>query len=215
MILSDGIFFCEGALGTNLFPMVDDGLLPKLCFIELTRHSSTVIGPNVVVFIQDLVVVDNDPGYIRGSPIRFEPSLGEAERERRKGQPVSIVKGYFLQQYEENSDDVLENFRLCEDCGCAPCDFIARGVEVMSFVNGMNEDEELHLTHKQLRFLCYTGYAAYKHGYLGKYNRVKLPDCVEYGFKSHYDESDLLSYTGFRSKDKEEEKPVPKKQCLR
>ena len=121
--------------------MVDDGLLPKLCFIKLTRHSATVIGKSVIVLIQDLVVVDNDPGYIRGTPIHFEPSLDEAEWERRKGQPVSIVKGYFLQLYDKTCNDIHDKFRLCEDCGCAPCDFIGRGVEVMSFINGMNEEE--------------------------------------------------------------------------
>ena len=99
--------------------------------------------------------------------------------------------------YEENSNDVHENFRLCEDCGCAPCDFIGRGVEVMSFINGMNDEEELHLTHRQLRFLCYTVYTAYKHGYLRKHNRMKLPDCVEYGFKSHYKETELFEFTWF------------------
>ena len=213
LILSDGKYFCKGALGTNLFSMVDDGLLPKLCFIKLTRHRTTVIGKSVIVLIQDLVVVDNDPGYIRGSPIRFEPSLDEAERERRKGEPVSIVKGYFLQLYNETCNDVHDKFRLCKDCGCAPYDFIGRGVKVMSFINGMNEEEELHLTHRQLRFLCYMGYAAYKHGYLGKYNRIKLPDCVECGFKSHYNETELLEFTGFRYK--EEEEAAPKKRCLR
>ena len=147
-MLSDGYYFCEAALATSLYSLIDGGLLTKLSFIKLLKHNATTIGKTIVVIVQDLEVVVN-PEYICGSPIRFEPLL-EAEQERRKGQPVSIVKGYFLTLYEENSNDVHENFRLCEDCGCAPCDFIGRGVEVRSFINGMNDGEELHLTHRQL-----------------------------------------------------------------
>ena len=80
----------------------------------------------------------------------------------------------------------------------------------MSFVNAMDDKENLQLTNRQKRFLCYTGYSAYKHGYLGKYNRIKLSACVEEGFKSHYEEADVSEYTGFRGKE-EEEVAVPKR----
>jgi hypothetical protein len=71
----------------------------------------------------------------------------------------------------------------------------------MSFVNAMDEKENLNLTNRQKRFLCYTGYSAYKHGYLGKYNRIKLPICVEEGIKNRYDEADIFDFTGFQTKD--------------
>jgi hypothetical protein len=80
----------------------------------------------------------------------------------------------------------------------------------MSFVNAMDDKENLQLTNRQKRFLCYTGYSAYKHGYLGKYNRIKLPACVEEGIKNHYEEMDFSEYTGFRTKD-EEEVAAPKR----
>ena len=70
----------------------------------------------------------------------------------------------------------------------------------MSFVNGMDGKENLQLTNRQKRFLCYTGYLAYKHGYLGKYNRIKLPACVEEGIKNHYEEVDVSETLGFEVK---------------
>jgi hypothetical protein len=75
------------------------------------------------------------------------------------------------------------------------------GTEVMAFVNAMDEEDNLKLSYRQKRFLCYTGYSAYKHGYLGKHNRIKLPSCVEEGIKNHYSEANIFDFTGFRTKD--------------
>ena len=75
------------------------------------------------------------------------------------------------------------------------------GMEVMSFVNAMDEEDNLKLKYHKKRFLCYTGYSAYKHGYLGKYNRIKLPVCVEEGIKNHYGEANIFDFMGFKTKD--------------
>jgi hypothetical protein len=62
----------------------------------------------------------------------------------------------------------------------------------------MCEADELKLTNKNKRFLSYSGYSAWKHGYLGRNNRVKVPLCVEVGIQSSYVEEDG-NYVGFRS----------------
>ena len=54
-------------------------------------------------------------------------------------------------------------------------------------MNAMDDKENLKLTNRQKRFLCCTGYSVYKYVYLGKYNRIKLPICVEEGIKIRYD----------------------------
>ena len=203
LVLSDSSYFCEGALGSNLYSLIDGGLLSKYYFIKLMKYNATTIGKTIVVVVQDLEILDN-PGGVWCSPTRFEPSLDEPERERQRNEPVSLVKNYFLTLCDDKCPDVDFRFRVCDDCGCAPCEFIGRGVEVMSFVNAMDDKENLQLTNRQKRFLCYTGYSAYKHGYLGKYNRIKLPACVEEGIKNHYEEMDFSEYTGFRTKDEEE-----------
>jgi len=212
LVLSDSIYYCEGCLASNLYHLIDSDLLKKYCFVKLLNHNSTLIGKTIVVVVQDLIILDN-PGGVWCSPTRFEPSLDEPERERQRNEPVSLVKNYFLTLCDDKCPDVDFQFRVCDDCGCAPCDFLARGVEVMSFVNAMDDKENLQLTNRQKRFLCYTGYSAYKHGYLGKYNRIKLPVCVEEGIKNHYDEADVLDYTGFQSK--EETVAAPKRRCMR
>ena len=66
-------------------------LLTKLSFIKLLKHNTANIGKTIVVVVQDLEVVEN-PEYICGSSTCFEPSLDDAECERRRKEPVSIVK---------------------------------------------------------------------------------------------------------------------------
>ena len=200
LVLSDSMFFCEGCLATNLYHLIDSGLLTKFCFMKLLCHNATLIGSTIVVVVQDTVVLDN-PGGVVCSPMRFEPSLDEPERQRQKSLPVSQVKNYFLSIHDDSIPSVMSECRLCHDCGSAPCEMMSMGTEVMAFVNAMDEADNLNLSYRQKRFLCYTGYSAYKHGYLGKHNRIKLPSCVEEGIKNHYSEANIFDFTGFRTKD--------------
>ena len=59
LVLSDGYYFCEAALATSLYSVIDGGLLTKLSFIKLLKHNATTIGKPIVVVVQDLEVVVN------------------------------------------------------------------------------------------------------------------------------------------------------------
>jgi len=63
-----GSFFCEGALASSLYPLIEGGLLSKYCFIKLMKHNTTSIGTAIVVVVQELLILDN-PGCVWGSPI--------------------------------------------------------------------------------------------------------------------------------------------------
>ena len=91
LVLSDSKIFCDGGLASNLYHLIDSGLLTKFCFIKLLNHNSTLIGTTIVVVGQDMLVLEN-PGGVVGSPMQFEPSLDEPERQRQKNLPVSQVK---------------------------------------------------------------------------------------------------------------------------
>ena len=74
LVLSDGMYYCEGCLASNLYHLIDGGLLKKYCFIKLLNRTSTLIGKTIVVVIYDLVVLSNHSGVL-GRPARYTPSL--------------------------------------------------------------------------------------------------------------------------------------------
>ncbi len=51
---------------------------------------------------------------------------------------------------------------------------------------------------KQLRFLSYSEYTNMKHGYLGKHNRVPIPNCVVSGIRVSYPDKNNC-FVGFRN----------------
>ena len=40
LVLSDSSYFCEGALGSNLYSLIDGGLLSKYYFIKLMKYNT-------------------------------------------------------------------------------------------------------------------------------------------------------------------------------
>ena len=95
-MLSDSMFFCEGCLASNLYHLIDGGLLKKYCFVKLLNHHSTLIGKTIIVVAQDMVVLEN-PGGVVCSPMQFGPSLDEPEHLRQRN-----VKNYFLSRFDDS-----------------------------------------------------------------------------------------------------------------
>ena len=74
----------------------------------------------------------------------------------------------------------------CGTCNGKPCDWTKYGADIVGFVTQICEAEELKHNHKNKRLLSFSGYSAWKHRYLGRNNRVKVPLCVEVGIQSSY-----------------------------
>jgi hypothetical protein len=59
-------------------------------------------------------------------------------------------------------------------------------------------DEVMGKTNKEIRFALYSYMSKVLHGYLGKGNRRKLPDCVTREVHDSYPKKNGETYTGFR-----------------
>ena len=57
-MLSDCMYYCEGCLASNLYHLINGGLLKKYCFIKLLNPTYTLIGKTIVVDIHDLVAIN-------------------------------------------------------------------------------------------------------------------------------------------------------------
>ena len=155
----------------------------------------------VVVIVIDVLILHN-PRFPWGVPSRFTGVVLDAdERERKSQEPLSLVKDHFVTQnavFDDGPEDVKEGDHTCADCHRTVCHWALYGQQIMSYVDEMCEAEDLNLSNKEIRFLCYSGYSAMRRGYLGKHDRRKIPFCVEEGFRFFYP-NDNGSYVGFRS----------------
>jgi hypothetical protein len=101
-----------------------------------------------------------------------------------------------LNSAENNNESDAEvngnNSIRCDKCNETPCEWIKYGAAIIKHINdeyfGRSVDEAGNVIdccdsgdtigNKQLRFLSYSEYTYMKHGYLGKHNRVPIPNCV-------------------------------------
>ena len=73
---------------------------------------------------------------------------------------------------------------LCNDCQQSPCDWSLFGPSIVDCVRSTISNTpsvDRYHTNKQCRFAAYQMYTRAKLGYLGKGNRVQLPQCVTTG----------------------------------
>jgi hypothetical protein len=199
--LSDGDSFVDGALVAKLRDLVDSRHIEMNVVVKLTQFSVTEVSNMVVVIVIDVLILHN-PRFPWGVPSHFTGVVLDAdERERKSQEPLSLVKDHFVTQnaiFDDGPEDVKEGDHTCADCHRTVCHWALYGQQIMSYVDEMCEAEDLNLSNKEIRFLCYSGYSAMRHGYLGRHNRRRIPFCVEEGFRFHYPD-DNGSYVGFRS----------------
>jgi hypothetical protein len=196
LVLSDGIFYCDGALNSQLYHLVEEGVLDNFCYVQVKQCNAVEVDKTVVLVIIDLVVLQN-VGVRWGTPTRFSPAIDSQERKRKSSEPLVIVRNHFYIRNTEDDSNEDNDSPTCDGCNGKPCDWIKYGPDIITFVEELCDVEELKLTNKNKRFLSYSGYSALKHGYLGRNNRLKVPHCVETGIQSNYTEDDG-TYVGFR-----------------
>jgi len=198
-LLSDGNCYCDASLASSLHHLVDDGLLEIYCLVRITNYSVVEVHNTLVVIVIDLDVVQKLQSSPVGTPGRFN---GVIDGERQKQKPSDLsqdIRNHFVLRNTQDEFIDDDDAIVCRDCNGRPCDWTRYGSEVVAFVmDRCNAEEDMPLTNRNKRFLSYAAYSAWKHGFLGRNNRVKLPTCVEEGFHSIYPNEDG-TYVGFRS----------------
>ena len=197
LFLSDGSLFCEASLASSLHHLVADGSLDTNCFVRILNYNVVEVHNKIVVIVINLDVLQKSQSPM-GTPCRFDGVIERGERKRRPSEMSQDVRNhFFLRNTNDNFSEDSEAI-VCPDCSGKPCDWTRYGHEIVAFVKDKCEvQDETPLTNKNKRFLSYVAYSAWKHGFLGRNNRVKVPVCVEEGFRSFYPTEDG-SYVGFR-----------------
>ena len=179
--LSDGDSFVDGALVAKLRDLVDSRHIETNVVVKLTQFSVTEVSNMVVVIVIDVLILHH-PRFPWGVPSRFTGVVLDAdERERKSQEPLSLVKDHFVTQnavFDDGPEDVKEGDHTCADCHRTVCHWALYGQQIMSYVDEMCEAEDLNLSNKEIRFLCYSGYSAMRHGYLGRHNRRRIPSSI-------------------------------------
>ena len=70
LILSDGIFYCDGALGSSLNHLVEEGVLETYSNVQVEEFNVVVIEQKIVIIVKDLNVLQHSKIPF-GTPSRF------------------------------------------------------------------------------------------------------------------------------------------------
>ncbi len=100
-------------------------------------------------------------------------------------------------EYIPSSPDVIEEIEfvgvssggVCSHCEQMPCEWLLYGPIIVHSVratHGSNPNVDRLLTNKSCRHSTNTMYTRTKFGYLGKGNRVPLPNCVVNGVRGNF-----------------------------
>lgn len=128
-----------------------------------------------------------------------EPFLGTGHRAEEGGLLPPLVDGVALDDDGALEITLVRDDILCPACDQSPC-------VLLDFQQDLKLYAEVHregtngtdLENKQLRFQLYRQASQFLHGYLGRGNRRRLPDCVTNLIKSWFP-SEGGTYTGFKS----------------
>ena len=74
----------------------------------------------------------------------------------------------------------------CDQCACNPCEAVQYGRMFIGVTDDVHGDDPPNVKRK----MAYKYYVGWKHGPLGKGNRVVIPDCVKELIRSRYPDPD-------------------------
>ena len=122
---------------------------------------------------------------------------------------VAIVK----KKQKYNFERLVAGGRPTRDCDTCfrcyekPCEFTEFESQVVAYVNGLAgidgdavKDSENGEVAKAHRYAMYREFTAYKHGYLGKGNRIQPPSCVVNGIRAYFPDPNHV-YKGYVAKE--------------
>ena len=196
IVLSDGTFYCDGSIAIPLHHLVEEGVLETFSYIRIKKFVPIDVQATVALIVLELLVLQNVK-FPWGTPCRFSAPIDLQKGKCKSSDPLMVVRNHFFVRHTEESKDDTDSVS-CGTCNGKPCDWTKYGADIVGFVTQICEADELKHNHKNKRFLSFSGYSAWKHGYHGRNNRVKVPLCVEVGIQSSYVEKDG-NYVGFRS----------------
>jgi hypothetical protein len=214
LTLSNGEHCIDCLVAPHLFPSFDGCKVYMV--VEAGKCNFTSVSAELKVILVDILVksvledVIGEPRYIMEMKKR---SLDKCNID------VRIIKQRVVLLMEDKSkcptvDEVAlpEKESGCEDCNQQPCEWTDHGPSIIHMINWeyvrhyVNADGNVlevsngaHgiIGNKQLWSIAYVAYSFLKHGYLGKKNRIKIPNCVECGIQNKYPGS-TSNYVGYK-----------------
>jgi hypothetical protein len=132
------------------------------------------------------------------------PTKPPAQEERKKdtsstNNKKEVASGSTFSEENEGprSDD---DHHYCELCRSSPC-LLEQGLyEELSLANELGLDPDFpFLSNKEIRFRLYKYATNWIHGYLGKDNRVELPQCITQEIR-HLAPDSVGFYVGFKKR---------------
>jgi hypothetical protein len=174
---SDGVHRSPMILSRRLNHLASE--LHQGDIVTLTNYISQRLDDNkLVVICLDVAVVTASEDII-GNPSDFVLLSADVD------QPIDFIGTTVV--------------GLCNDCQQNPCDWSLFGPSIVdcirSTISNTPSVDRYH-TNKQCRFAAYQMYTRAKLGYLGKGNRVQLPQCVSTGVRNNFPDPNN-SYVGF------------------
>jgi len=175
--LSDGIHRSPMILARRLHHLGNE--LHQGDIVTLTNYISQRLNDDTIVVICLDITVVTALEEIIGNPSDFVLVSSNVD------QPIDFIG---------NTVD-----GLCNDCQQSPCDWSLFGPSIVDCVHSTISNTpsvDRYHTNKQCRFAAYQMYTRAKLGYLGKGNRVQLPQCVTTGVRNNFPDPNN-SYIGF------------------
>ena len=150
--------------------------------IDLQAINQQIIDSDVKAMIKK----DEDKERTKGVDTETEGDKEDKEDKAEDSKPAAVVSSFI-----QNNNDLL-----CDQCGLSPCDGVTyeialqtAGLEAHKRNNGHNRATRHHL---------YKFYIASKYGSLGRWNRVRIPQCIELMIHKMYPDPNG-DYVGFRN----------------
>jgi hypothetical protein len=146
---------------------------------------------------------------VHRSPMILSRRLNHLGSELHQGGIVTLTN-YISQRLDDNKLVVIcldvavvtasaTVVGLCNDCQQNPCYWSLFGPSIVDCVRSTISNTpsvDRYHTNKQCRFAAYQMYTRAKLGYLGKGNRVRLPQCASTGVRNNFPDPNN-SYVGF------------------
>jgi hypothetical protein len=209
LTLSDGNQFIDCNLSRTMFNLIDQCKCTIYNVVQVNKFTTNHRrDDSVAIFILDISVSESMDDVL-GEPVCYTNVRSTSISITPDDCGVNVRHKSAL---SENVCTAPSNTFKCQFCEDENCEWSKFGKSVIDQVRdeyvGRIVDESGNIVdghdggtvvgNKQLRFIAYSVFTSMKHGYLGKRNRVQLPNCVEHGIRDTFPDSNK-SYTGFKS----------------